>query len=604
MDFDTKVRGKTQLVEWRDIVKKDPTALDEAHPQVIKDFTLQYDNAVVISNPKDLVTKEYVDAGSNIGIPTDGTYTDGLIDLTPDTKISDATDDINEVLAELAPADASTLDNQDLAIYGGSTQKITGYLSFSQTATYKEAAGTQVSNIIKDATFTLETPTTTTRINKGDQGTLNVYINNALVDTFDLGASFSELNRATAQVYTPVTSTNGFITIVDVSKYNNFKRWQKCIARVNITPSALVEGYNKIKLTHAVATVQSSKDFEVFYDTDSTTPALSSYSVSLTPIVSTKYLSGIRFFGLSDSIVIGITGTNIFRNVYLQTNPVSFSGFCGIATGNIPITDGAVSGVSTPPVITDIMTVTGKVLSVTVANQCTTNARLSVTPRDPYGSYTTLQSPSNNVMVSTFSDGINGQSSDTTDYFSDEYYRLPLSFDFSSATAAITGQWDSTAALSSGNAQCFIISDNVHGLKYPQINFSSYLPAGANYSAFTGNQSYARCFVSSMSRTNTQIILGGISGGISQVGSGDINVEVKLPTQTAWLDCAKPYSSADGVAVDGNGCLSGSISYGGNATINVTFGGKATIDSNMRMYIRVTLRNSNRSVTSITTAGF
>jgi hypothetical protein len=93
------------------------------------------------------------------------------------------------------------------------------------------------------------------------------------------------------------------------------------------------------------------------------------------------------------------------------------------------------------------------------------------------------------------------------------------------------------------------------------------------------------------------IILYGVGSNIGQWGSNNINIAIKLPTQTAWLDCAKSYSSGDGVGVDGNGCLNGSIVYAsGNATIAVTFGGKSTIDSGNRVYIRLILLNNNDSI--------
>ena len=57
-----------------------------------------------------------------------------------------------------------------------------------------------------------------------------------------------------------------------------------------------------------------------------------------------------------------------------------------------------------------------------------------------------------------------------------------------------------------------------------------------------------------------------------------------------------------GVANDGDGAMVGSISYsGGNAILDVTFGGKSTYDANGRMLIRISLRNGNRKVKRIQT---
>lgn len=93
-----------------------------------------------------------------------------------------------------------------------------------------------------------------------------------------------------------------------------------------------------------------------------------------------------------------------------------------------------------------------------------------------------------------------------------------------------------------------------------------------------------------------------INDGIGTVGTGDINIEVKLPTSTAWLDYAKIYNSTLGVSTDGCGCLSGSISYisaSNTAAFNVTFGGKTSSTSNKILFMRITLNNTNRTIKKI-----
>ena len=49
-----------------------------------------------------------------IGTPTDGSYAGGLLELTPTTKISDATDQINLILAKLAPAKPPNLSSKTI----------------------------------------------------------------------------------------------------------------------------------------------------------------------------------------------------------------------------------------------------------------------------------------------------------------------------------------------------------------------------------------------------------------------------------------------------------------------------------------------------------
>lgn len=540
-----------------------------------------------------------------LGSPTTGDYSSGVNAFTTATMTADSIKSIDEILAELAPANAGTLEAQVLAIYNSTTQKYTGNLSAGNT-NYKggNGAGSSVAYIIKDGTFTLETPNTTTAINYGDQGVLRLYINGSQVDTFDLGSAFNESNRNGNQTYPPATSTNGFITIISVGKYNGFKKWQKVVSRLNFAGVDLRQGYNYFTLVHDLATDQTSATFDVFYDTDSgSDPSLGTPSLTIGTINSTKYLSGVRYVSLTDTLLLSVTGSYLFNNVYLASNPISYASLTGVSSGNISVTDGTVTGLSDPPAVGETMTVENKILTLTTASQVTNNARITCTPRDPYGTYAAVQSAVQNLLISTYADGVSGLSDDKNEHFSDEYYRLGTSFDFTSTSAAYTNQWTSSDALSNGNAQFYVNSTgSAHALVYPALNFSSgYLPTNtANYSSFSGNQVFQRAFISPSNKTGVTIQLNGVAAGIGQLGASDINVEIKLPSQTGWLDCAKPYDSGTGVASDGNGCLNGSISYtGGNAAMTLTFGGKTTGDSGSRIYIRVTLRNANRTITRI-----
>jgi hypothetical protein len=43
-------------------------------------------------------------ANTLLGIPSDGSWDDGLLNFTENTKVADGVDDINEILRDLAPA--------------------------------------------------------------------------------------------------------------------------------------------------------------------------------------------------------------------------------------------------------------------------------------------------------------------------------------------------------------------------------------------------------------------------------------------------------------------------------------------------------------------
>lgn len=510
-------------------------------------------------------------------------------------------DVLSDQIAELLPENAASLDGEHLTIFSSSTVRYTGYLSLDAAANYKAGhpAGSNVTYLIKDPDFTLETPDPANGISDGDKGALELYINGVLKDSFDLEGAFDDGFKDTSQSYTPANSANGYITVASVEKFNNFSAWQKVVARLNISEADLLVGHNAISLKHAgLNNEQVSQDFDVFYDNANQDPVLGVVDVRIHSNDAPKYLSGVRFMGLGDAIKVSTNCDHIADNSYVL-NPLDLYEFKGAPTTVIAPTDEAVSGLSSTIEKGESLVLTDKIINLSTANQCSANARLTARPRDPFGTYATALSASQKMLVSTFGES----SSNTAEYFNDEKYRLPLDFDFDDKVSPVTNVWDSQALLSNGNAQRYVISDNEHGLVYPDQDFTSFLPENtADYDQFSGDQQDVRCFISPNSKSSVQLTLKGVTSGVSQKGSGVVNVEVKLPTQTGWLDCAKPYDSSVGVASDGDGCLSGSVNYsGGNAVINATFGGKVTFDANNRMYFRITLRDGSQIVKEVLT---
>lgn len=502
----------------------------------------------------------------------------------------------DKFLAKIAPEDAESLHGKVLSVSG--TSKKNGFLAQDATAIYESGvlAGTPVDYLINDPNFTLSTPNTATAVNAGDEGVLEVHINDVLVDSFDLAAAFDTANEEGNQTWIPANSPAGKITVTSVGVYNAI--WQKLNARVNIAAADLRRGYNTVVLKHTGVSSgeQVAQAFDCFYDDAANTPLMNAISMAIhaeTP----KYLSGVQYLGLGSQVKVGTLINHIVDNSY-SSSPVDFYGLKGAGTTPIAVNDAAVSGLSSPPLVGESMQITDKVITLNAANQCTADARITGRPRDPFGTYQTQVSPAQKILVSTFGNRSNA----TTEQFDDENYRLPLTWDSNDKVSAVTGHWDSEALLGANDAQQFISADNEHALMYPVLDFNAYKPSNtADYSGHSGNQQYLRAFVGSQAKSSIQLMLAGIAGGIGQVGSGDVNVEVKLPGETGWLDCAKAYNGTS-VDNDGDGCLVGSIGYsGGNATINATFGTKSSFGANNRCYMRITLRNGNRFIKSIST---
>ena len=501
----------------------------------------------------------------------------------------------DKLLNRLIPSDADPLTDKVLVMTG--TAKKTGFLVNDPTATYKagELAGAQVDYLINTPTFTLSTPDTTTAVNAGDLGTLALRINGNVIDSFDLASAFDASQEDQAQSYPPANSPAGKITIISVDRYQQV--WQKLNAKAQLVGTDLRRGYNRIELIHTDTAEgeQVSATYEVFYDDAPTNPIMQAVSLAIHNEV-TRAVSGVNYLAKDAVVKVSTVISSLVDNSYAAT-AIQFYNLAGAPTTSMGVTDSSITGLSTPPHVGELTTVTDKLITLSRSNQCSNDARLIGRPADPFGVYSTQTSPSQNLLISTFA----STSTASQESFNDENYRLPLSWDPDDKTSAVTAQWDSGALIAEGNAQQFISGDHQHALMYPSIDFSHHSPANvANYSGRSGPVQYLRAITTSTAKSSIQLILDGVAGGVGQVGSGDINIEIRLPGETGWLDCAKPYNGTS--TNENDGCLVGDISYlSSKAIINATFGTKSSFGSNNRCYVRITLNNGSRAIHAINT---
>lgn len=532
-----------------------------------------------------------------LGEPCDGNWTDGLFDWTNETITACAIDEISETMNYLAPDDAGSMDGENLTVSG--TTLYTGRLSYGGSS-YPPAYswGDAVSYIINDATFNLLSPSQSTMFNKADEGILRYYINGVENDSVDLGYYFDESERAGSQSTAPWIGSSGNLSVTSVGWYNNFPKWQIGNATMYVVPSDLIAGYNYFSLRHDLADDQDSNTYNIFYDNDSgSNPSVNTPTVSENTKVP-KYLSGIEHYYRGSTFDMDVVGSDCFDNVFHQTSILVYTSTSGatptMGSGEIDYHDSSVSGMTGPggyPQIGDTMTVTNHLLTVPSSNVRSINSRASVYPRDPYTNYSSVSSASENRLVDAYAN----TSTDVYEYFDDENYRLP-SGDYDTLPITRTGQWDSTSALTNGMAQVFNGS-----LYYPTINFTSgYLPSpqgvGTNYSGFSGNQVYYRSFYKNEANNSGSLELGNLTNSdVGALGGGNVNVEIKLPTQTGWLDLGTTYNEATFAGVDGDGCR---VSQSGDEWA-WTSGVFSTANSGNIIIVRITLRNNNKYITQI-----
>ncbi len=462
-----------------------------------------------------------------------------------------------------APSEAPSMNGQNLIIEG--TTLVTGRLS-QNNINYKsgDPAGTNVSYIIKDGTFTIKTPIDA---NNGDKGLIKIYINQTTIATIDLGINFVVTNRDGNQnlndydhkgsgdiiINGAVTLPYGYFELIKVGKYNNFKYYQTWQAQfVLADPTQILrQGWNEIYITHEglASGTQTSNKIDLFYDIDTVNPTVNTPTVvQNTPVI--KWLSGVKFYDTGSTWNVNCIAYDAFDNVYHSSNaPVIFQTWPGLTATPIEYFNTSVAGVSSPPIIDEIMNIQNWILTQT-SNQMSENARLEAVPRDPYGSYTSKLTASENIMVFSYTN----QSTPLKEYFRDESYRLPVG-EYNTIPTTITGLWDSQGNLD--------IYDTGNGLQvymdklvYPKIDFSNTKPTGnPNYAplGLEQNKFYYRAFKSTvLSRAQGTLRITGITK--QDMINNKIKVWIKVPSQTGWLSLNKDYNYATFTGIDEDGC--------------------------------------------------
>ena len=540
-------------------------------------------------------------AGKNsdiLGTPTDGSYIDGLLTLTPSTRIADAVDWVNEVLADLAPAMPGSLVTTALV---SSRTPVTGKLPLElDTRWYQEgkSAGDTISVIPYD-NLILSSADPSTRFGHGGTGFIvsghdDGGVGLTDVARLDIAANFDDSimgpvvqdlttwdNQGSGDPCTDATvlfvNSKGNLQVTYCGWHNDFNAWQRMNARLNV--SDLDEGFNAFVISHETTSTDTSNEYQMWYDDD--TNALS-FSTSPTVIQNTlsssKYLSGVRYYSIGDTFDIDYVAENVYRKCYHITN-VSIYRF-EAQSSNVT------RNPATVPTFTGSLSVSETIVADR-SNYHDLDTRLTVTLYHPWKTTLSTSSPSEARLYN----GYGNISTATTEYFLDENYRLPYgSYD---SIPTLTGQWDSQTTISGG--QSLVYNQRV---QYPNYDLTSTLPVGnPDYTGFTGNQYYVRGFYAANPHNNVILTLNGLTVGtdVSPVGTGDLNVEVKLPTQTGWLDAGVDYGEATFTGIDGDGCKSNAS----GSNLSITFGTFSTAYTNGIIVIRITFRNTNKSISGM-----
>lgn len=519
-----------------------------------------------------------------LGTPTDGDWTDGAIEFNAEDKVVDAIDDLNEVLGELVPANASSISSVSLTT---SNSKTTAKIVNGLTDGWENVTGTRRTDISNISAHNVVLSNSDNAFNNADKGILKLYINDVLEAKIDLAANFNEANRKGNQVISEyntqgdgdaiaggiVTFVGGKFKITSVGKYNNFSKWQKGNATVEITSAKV--GKNEYQIGHEISGAETKSQKTVFYfDNNTVNPSFSVQPTITEKACTGKYLSGIKYYTTGDTFDVAYTVDDAFKTTYHDTKVSEYS-MSGINT--VTKNPAAVPTTGDQFVVSEVATINAN-------NVMTNTAALNVKVNNAYATKLNETLAADRLVLT-----VGNVSTKIAESFKDEQYRLPLTFDFESKVATLTGNWDSQTALTDGNAQVYF-SGSTPALVYPKTLPTGILPVQtADYSSFSGNQVYVRSFEGA-NKGNANFTLSGLSS------LSDIKIEIKLPGMSGWGNALSPYDSAADKSQDGWGMLQGSATLTG---FTATFGGLNTADTNGRIYVRITLLNQNAKLTGI-----
>ena len=540
----------------------------------------------------------------------------------------DAIDDINEVLASLAPSAAPALDDIDIDANG--VNGLLGWGAANDLASYTNVTGigsrpsvdidaafndsgdrAGIINASTDASGTLnedvtgdiggpDIPFDNNAFGNGDLGTLKLELNGTNITTIDL---------TTAGATGPTDGTGFTLTAATSVKFDNgddFDIFKYRTGSWHIDSTDMNLGWNYVRVIHTVEgdTNTNYTDWVVDGDTSATTYVGDGTSLHNLIMSGSKDLSGINYHtgGTADYTV---TIEHIQENTYISGSSVTFTETNGTIGNTGPLPIGA------PGEPTDDMKILDRPFTITPSGIRIIDSTITAFTLVNRTLQTSANSSTSSI-AGILLDNVSSSSNDeTTEDFSDESRRLHEGSGFDDT--GLTTNWDETQDISDSGGGDYDKSIQVTngGLDYPVLDFGSIAngPGGnPDYSSgVTGERTYYRYFIKASGSSSTFTMNFNGSGNFEQegtltTGTNEIAVSIKLPSETGWMDCHEDFAS--GQWDDGDGCRDAASNPGRDFNDwDLSVGTKSTNDSGDRVFIRITVPQAwTGSITNLTWA--
>jgi hypothetical protein len=539
----------------------------------------------------------------------DVTYQEGLFETwTANTTIGYAVKEINNLLKALAPARPPFLSSLSSNNTGN-----TGRLMVDVTHPYNEhfpVPSKSVDDLYGPATNVLGmfqsgsslsgkladnvsvgpgspfAAYSTGSLNKGDTGTLKLYINDVVVKTVNLAAEGAVNDIVTGFVLSPTQSVLFPTTGIP------FEGFKYRTGLWKIGSDHQNRGYNKMKVVHEFnGSIYTTNELEWFIDGEGENIVYDNEQTSDLSLIGTKHLSGVKYY-TGGSFKYLVTGSNVYDGSVYSHNLVQYTtnyGLQSVSSEYLPAANGD---------NTKLFEVNKNVLFQTSGIRLI-DGSVSIRTTIPTVFGPSIQSTGvsvNHVLL----DNVNATSTATNETFTSETYRLPSNVNFNDLSLT-TGLWDSSISLVSTSTVGY--NDGLQvgegKLRRGSVNWSSIAngPAGnVDYSTGMGtdDRTFYRMFIGESGAANFVLRLNGSGAVIVNVvdifsAANQMKVEFKAPTQTGWL-CAYD-DFIGGQYDDGDGGRAASFGAGRalNADWGLTIGVKNIVNSNHRVYLKITV---------------
>ena len=516
---------------------------------------------------------------STIGTPTDGLYSDGFFTTwTSGTTVANAVDDINELLALIAPARPNYLTGTTLTAGTVPTYYTVRISAGLGTEWYQAGYGTgsSITRYYLSGSHTLNTPSTTTTFSAGSltTSTYGTIFFKTINKNFPLGAGYGTIDLTSTYA---VNTTNNNLKLTALGTYNSI--WTKANAQI-LTYTQPNAGYEGLLIAHTENN-QFTNTYEVWKDPWSASnpnPIFSQSATAATYSQSVKWLSGIEYYTTGTGFSVYFKGAaGIYSSCYNTTQVYGIS-----ATGLVTAT-----GTATNPLYSDELDKSdtnhvrvtlnsssassfNKYLTVTIYKAHNTTATSNATIAKAINTYTTV-------------------STTTYEGFQDEAQRLVIG----------TGiAFTSTLDLANGNLQA-----RSGTLTYP--NATDYDTQYGGTRTYTGDQEFQRYFYKTSASTGALTFTGFTASNIAAYGTGSVNVLLQLEGDNKYFDLGvlQGSNSNDGSSRAAAISAKTSASSGAlNWSLGVYTTGVSGAGNSGRYRAIIIFRNNTYTTTSITSS--